>query len=351
MEKLSVLIFSKGYVHNVIALVRDVYDIAGDIVLIDQSSPKEQRELHKLKESLGLSKLSIFHAVSLGYPDPLRMYALKKCRNRWVLLIDTDERLSDGLRARIRNLIGGKPSAFALKRYEEVKDSRRLPVFFTWQIRLFMKDMIEFRGIPHEQPIIKGELERLDDEDCYMMHMSELMSRKTQLDYEVMEKFERLTYGMYRKKMLEYLTKAKTYEHGDVRKTASGKALNAWMGFYQTITMKKEDQELSNFDYFAYYSMLDLAYFTLEGNIRGIIGIVPREIARVSQIRKWKDEKGGDAVLDISKIVNSVGITKFLALDDDATIARLTRKYSYRDGGIKLLMKLIYERYNETKKG
>ncbi|MHB1830733.1 MAG: hypothetical protein ACYCO0_05060, partial [Candidatus Micrarchaeaceae archaeon] len=77
-----------------------------------------------------LKKLMVFHVVALGYADPLRMYALKKCKNGWILMLDTDERISPELKASINELIGNaRCSAFSMKRYEDVSACRRVSIF------------------------------------------------------------------------------------------------------------------------------------------------------------------------------------------------------------------------------
>ena len=350
MHGLSVLIFSKDHTENTLAVIRDVYRIADEILLFDASKESDRKILERRKRLDRLGKLRIAQMVALGYPDMLRMYGLKKCRYDWVLLIDTDELLSEGLKEKMPGLIGSGCSAYALRRYEEVREKDNLPLFSTWQIRLFRKDAVEFRGIPHEQPRVRGKLERLDDRDCYMMHMSSMMSRKTQFEYGEMEKFERLTYSMHREKMLNYMSKAMTRENVDIKDTMMGKVFSGWMRFYQAIIFKRDDQELTDFDYFMHYATLDLAYFTLEGNLKGILGIIPNENRHVKQINRWQRQKDGQRILEISKIINNIGITRFLHLDDEKEINRLIRKYGYKDGGIKLLLKLINDEYEKERR-
>ena len=75
-ERLSVLIFSRNDIDNALDLINDVYDFADDIVLVDSSSAKLHEELIRKKAKRSLSKLRVFYVVPLGYPDPLRMYAI-----------------------------------------------------------------------------------------------------------------------------------------------------------------------------------------------------------------------------------------------------------------------------------
>ena len=91
MQRLSVLIFSRNDVDKALDLIQDLYKIASEIILMDSSNKEGKERLLKRKEKLELGKVRIFNVVALGYPDPLRMYALAKCKNEWVLLIDTDE--------------------------------------------------------------------------------------------------------------------------------------------------------------------------------------------------------------------------------------------------------------------
>ncbi len=342
MSKLCVVIFSRNYIYNAINLINDVYSIADKILLMDASDRKEADKLHRAKRALHLDKLDIFRVPPIGYPDPLRMYALGKCKGNWVLYIDTDERISEELKNDIRNIINGDYDAYAIKRYEEVKDPGILPAFATWQIRLFKSDSVVFKGLPHEQPKVKGKLGRLDGKKHYMMHMSALMSRKTQLDYMEIEKFERLTYGMYNQKVLDYFSKLLLKEDRDMRKTLTGKVVLSILKACQRLTLKKGGQELSNFDYFCYYATLDLVYYTLEGNVKGLINIISKERKHIEQINKWQRERDGKEVLGISKIINRIGITEFLRLDRESTIKAVNRR---REKGSALLLALIKEQY------
>ena len=162
--KLSVLIFSRNDIKEALELIEDVYGIADDIVLVDSSDNNLHKRLLSSRAKLGLRKLRIFYTIPIGYPDPLRMYALKKCRYEWVLLLDTDERLSGRGKEDVKELISNTDaSAFAIKRYEEF--SGKAPgAFFTWQQRLFRKTDVRFRGIVHERPEVNGIVEKAPDD-------------------------------------------------------------------------------------------------------------------------------------------------------------------------------------------
>ena len=195
-QRLSVLIFSRNDVGDALSLIRDVYSTADDIVLVDSSDEIRHKKLIAYKNSHRLDKLRIYYVIATGYPDPIRMYALKKCRYEWVLLIDTDERLSSYAKEHIKELIASTDaSAFAMKRYENYTVKSR-GSFFTWQLRLFRKSDVKFRGILHEQPSVNGLVEK-PAEEFYIGHIASMRGRSSG-DYSRMAIFDRMSYGIAR---------------------------------------------------------------------------------------------------------------------------------------------------------
>ena len=119
MADFSLLIFSRNDIDEALGLIRDMYKVSQEIVILDGSDESEHARLVKEKKRQCLDKLKIHKVVALGYPDPLRMYGLSKCSNEWVFLIDTDERISSEFKSNIREILGRGADAFAIKRYED----------------------------------------------------------------------------------------------------------------------------------------------------------------------------------------------------------------------------------------
>lgn len=350
MQKLSVLIFSKDDPHKALKLIKDMYSVADEIVLVDSSNKGNRAFLERTKRREKLNKLKIFYVLPLGYPDPFRMYAIKKCRNSWILLIDTDERLSLQFMKGIREMITeSKASAFAIRRYEEVHNEKKIPRFFTWQIRLFRKNKVHFTGMPHEQPAIKGPLHKVTEKSYYMMHLSLLMSRTTTLEYKKIEQFERLTYELFNIKILDYFSKVAMPQGRSISELPSGKFISGFLDAYQKLTLKQKHQELSNFDYFVYHTLLELAYHIQERNLHGMPHIIPAQLRYIEKVRQWKKSAEGKEVLEISKILNTTGLTKFLSLDSEKAVAALNHKYEGKKAGADLLIDLIVEKYHRVK--
>jgi len=349
MAKLSVLIFSRNDAEKALDLIRDVYDVADEIVLMDSSDKAERERILSGKRRLGLGKLRILYAVALGYPDPLRTYALKKCRHPWVLLIDTDERLSTEFKRRIKGIISGaKCSAFAIKRYEDVEHGK-ITNFFTWNIRLYRKADISYKGVLHEQPMVRGALEKIEN-SCYLVHVRELMTEEARDEYVKILKFGRMSYADYNSSMVDYLSKAVMPESRNLERSRPGRALRSLLLAYERLTFKRLEQELSGFDYFMYRFMIDSTLQIKKRDIAGVFRQIPRELAFVNEVKGWKRELDGDEVFEISKIVNKVGITGYLGLGKESTIRRLNRKYANGRQGISLLMRLLKEKYEHERK-
>lgn len=347
---LSLLVFSRNDASKAISLVRKLYDIADEIVLVDSSGREGRRELAVEKERLGLSKMRIFYVVPLGYPDPMREYALGKCRNDWILLLDTDEVLSEELCKNLKEIIGNaSASAFAIRRYEEVnrygKDSR----FSTWQVRLFRKSMTTYRGLRHEQPMIDGRLARLDGNAYYINHLEEVKGATSNESIRLEALDERLSYEIYNMQFLEYVGKFMMPE-GSVEGTWAGRSVKGFLSVYERLGGKKPGDELSDFDYFMFNVFRDLGYIAKGRPLVKIFRIWKDQKAHLDRIKEWKRSPDSRENFEISKAINRVGIIRFLDLDKESTIRRLNSKYKDKKGGIGLLVELLHEQYRRKRR-
>lgn len=354
MQRLSVLIFSKDDVDKATALIKDIYSIADQIVVIDSSSKSNLKRLEAIKKKMRLKKLEIFHTVALGYADPLRMFGLHKCRYDWVLHLDTDERVNEALKNDVKSVVGSTGAhAFAIKRYEEAHLNGETTSFFTWQIRLYNRNFVRFKGITHEQPIVDGTVERLDDK-YKMLHIAELQGKASH-EYTKMEMFERFSYEAFNERILDYAFKAMMPAQRDFKKTALGKVIYDVLRIYEALTFRKADEEISNLDYFTLYSLRDLAFQIKmrhfkahqieERRWEGMASILPNRMTYISRLNKWRSAKNSKAIFEIAKNIEKDGIIRYLRLDDDDTIRELNEKYEGKKQGVDLLIKLLEDRY------
>ena len=343
LQRLSVLIFSKDDVDKAAALIKDVYEIADQIVLVDSSSRENLERLRAIEKEL--VKLEVFHTIALGYADPLRMFGLRRCKHDWVLHLDTDERINEALKKDVKRIIDEtKAHAFAVKRYEEAHLNGGSTAFFTWQIRLYNRNFVRFKGIIHEQPIVEGTVEKLDGR-YRMLHIIELKGSTAQ-DYTKMWMFERFSYATFNERILDYAFKVSMPAQRDVRKTAIGGFIYGVLRCYETLGFKKENEEVSDLDYFTLYSLRDLAFQIKMRSVSGVLRVLPNNIRYLRTIRERRSAEDSKEMFEISKDIERMGIIRYLMLDDDDMIGRLNEKYAGTKQGIDLLIKLLEDRYH-----
>ena len=89
---LSILTFSKDNPNLLFKLIKNVKDIASEIVIIDSSSEKIYFKLRsKCKK---MDNIKLFHYKALGYVEPFRMLGISKCNYEFIFYLDSDELLN-----------------------------------------------------------------------------------------------------------------------------------------------------------------------------------------------------------------------------------------------------------------
>ncbi|MGI0141391.1 MAG: glycosyltransferase [Candidatus Micrarchaeales archaeon] len=341
MFGLTTLIFSKDDVEQTLGLIRNMHKLSDEIILIDSSSSKNSAAIKK-----GIKKMKVvryFYTIALGYPDPMRMYALKQCKFDWVLLIDTDERLSPLLYGEIKNIISkSECDAYSIKRYEGVGKQINWSNF-TWQTRLFRKNKVSFTGMLHEQAKVEGRLCKLGDDNHYLEHHSSLLHTASSV-YEQLYKYDRFTYGIYNRKMLEYLSKVLVPEV-PIEKTLSGSVLLRALLAYEKVSGKLQHQELSKFDYNSLYLFRNILYAIKEHGILGIPKAFDTTSKELDEFYKHMSGRNGKEAFEISIQLNRIGLIKYLRLDSASRVKKLNQKYKAAKQGIPLLVKLLNEEH------
>lgn len=153
------LIFTLNSEKDAIEIFNQTHRFIGEAVIIDSS---DSEKFIKLQKSFEGTNAKLFHTIPLGYPDPLRSYALSKIQSEWVLYIDSDERPSNALLEKTLHL--GEEDAYYVPRKE-------IRGYYTEHIRLFRKNNVYYSGIIHETASVKGKLSYLDLSQC-LFHLS-----------------------------------------------------------------------------------------------------------------------------------------------------------------------------------
>lgn len=154
---LSVAIITKNEEKNLPRLLESV-SFADDVVVVDSGSTDQTFEIAK---NFGCR---IFPEDWKGY-GPQKNSALEKCRHKWVLLLDADERVPAATAEVIANVMA-QPAAdaysFRRKNYLHGRWLRHSGYWPDRQIRLVDRDKGSFRSVIHERWVTAGSVRELD---------------------------------------------------------------------------------------------------------------------------------------------------------------------------------------------
>jgi hypothetical protein len=336
-------------------MIEDLYGTVDDIVLIDSSDKAERDKLDRMKKKKKWTKLRIFYVVPLGFVEMYRPYGLSKCKNDWVLFLCADERISDQLKSDIIGIINNtKYAAFNANRFENVNERESKSNFFTFQIQLFRKSMVRYKGIVDERPEVNGETGMLDSSKYYVRHVTELMRHKSNEYYipsNIFKKYECMSYADFNEKILANYARARGKSITDISNRGSWKLAKAVLHAYEKAGFKKPEQEISPFDYFMYDFMRNVGYSLKMKSVHDLTIALPFSLKTIKVRSRLKSEKDHERAFKISRIITKDGIVKFLGLDDESVLMRLNKKYKDNAeglAGISLLAHLLDERYKKT---
>jgi glycosyltransferase involved in cell wall biosynthesis len=174
----ALLIFERDEVDRTTSTLAVSGHYFDETVVIDSSS---QENYQKLANTVS-SGTRIYRVPPLGYPDPLRLYALTKIKSDYVLIIDADETLTDDLGRDLAKL--NKLDGYWVPRIEEPNQRT------TYQMRLFMRDKYLFDGYIHGRPYVSGRIGRLPKTHALIHHMVTNHLQKRSERYLELELFE-----------------------------------------------------------------------------------------------------------------------------------------------------------------
>ena len=323
--RLSVLIFSMNEPKKALKLVRSIYQITDDIVLVDSSDPANFRRLIDEKEDLHLTRLHIYYVHPLGYVEPFRMYGLSKCKNEWVLYLDVDENINDELEnglVKLLNERGDKYDAFAIVR-ENFLDGKRIYGNYgiklpknDYHVRLYKKSKTEYAGIIHEAPLI--------DRKPFSNFIKNERICKLDSKFKIIQNHRSEDYfGKFVKYMkLEIFQRRDTYAQ---MTHYIPKSLMPLFMFYLHIKNKSLNDELTKFDY---KTKERIALLRQTRNPLDLI--LPLDVYFDTKIKIifGLNEDLRKTTFKISKEINAHGGTiSYLGLNTTAKMERFSKKY------------------------
>jgi hypothetical protein len=166
---LSVVINTKNSAVTLKKALDSVKSLADEIVIVDMRSTDETLSIAKKYTQ----KISSFNDV--GYVEPARNFAISKATKDWVLVLDADEEVSDGLRQIIKQIISGQvdingqADAYFIPRQNIIfnKKIEKTGWWPDYQLRLFKTGAVKWSDEIHSIPEVLGNTLSLPADDRF----------------------------------------------------------------------------------------------------------------------------------------------------------------------------------------
>jgi glycosyltransferase involved in cell wall biosynthesis len=159
--KLSVVINTKNSASTLKKTLESV-KFADEIVVVDMNSVDDTVKLAKKFTS------KVFHHKDAGYVEPARNFAINKASHDWILIVDSDEVVSTGLKNYIERILKSKqPADIYLIPRQNIIFGETIKYTGWWpdyQPRLFKKGQINWPEKIHQHPTLKGKVQKLPAE-------------------------------------------------------------------------------------------------------------------------------------------------------------------------------------------
>lgn len=190
MKDLTVIIVSKEDEDVISDAIKSVKGFAGEILVIDGNNNDTTK---KIAEKLEATVIK--HQFS-DFADQ-RNFAILHARTPWVLYLDSDERVTDEFKNEIEKVIKGHDEYSAIGGYFIYR--KTFYYGHDWHLkdkvqRLFLRTrFVEWQGVVHETPKIKGEFGIIHSPIEHYTHRNlSQMVRKTNewSEYEAKLRFE-----------------------------------------------------------------------------------------------------------------------------------------------------------------
>lgn len=167
-SQISVVINTLNAENNIESAIRSI-DWADEIVICDMYSEDKTVEIAK---KLGAK---VFFHKKVEFVEPARNFAISKAVNNWILIIDPDEQIPEGLGKRLQEI------ADTMEQINFVKIPRKNIIFGKWMktsmwwpdlnVRFFRKGAVSWTDKIHRPPAVSGEgLDLTPDEKWAIVH-------------------------------------------------------------------------------------------------------------------------------------------------------------------------------------
>ena len=160
LSSISLLVYSCRDTDRANALLDSVAGLFDEVHVVDSSPPAEYERFRARRTG----SVAFHRVLPVGYVDLLRPYGLAQVRTDRVLVLDTDERLSEGLRAALPTLTGA--DGYVLPRHEVSLGA------YTYHLRLFRPGRARYPAETWGFPAVRGPTATLD-RSCALLHLAD----------------------------------------------------------------------------------------------------------------------------------------------------------------------------------
>ncbi len=142
--------------------IRSLKKLVDEVIVVDSGSTDGTQQAAEAEGA------KVFFHAWQGY-GPQKRFAEEQCRNTWLLNLDADEMLSDGLAEEIRAVFAGNPethTGYTVKVYNMLAGETKIPPYTQMNtcLRLYNKNFARFSdSTVHDSVIVqKGTVGALD---------------------------------------------------------------------------------------------------------------------------------------------------------------------------------------------
>ena len=305
--KFALLTFNRNENEKVIKNLNLLKDFVHEIVIIDSSSKESFEGLMSSAESLNCK---IFHVLPLGYPEPLRSYALSKVSSDFVLYLDADETPSVALLRNLKSLT--EYDAYIIRRKEREG-------FITFQTRVYRKKAVTYKGTVHELPLVRGTTLLLDS-SYYITH-GEYTFHNLRRGVEIEASVRPFPYRFFPRRLRSPIMFSLSRE--SLKDALKEVFTSLWLlGVYLKYPGARDSRLLS----------LSHEYYSLCYEYFASMPLQDRVIA-----------------LKIYSDFEKEGVIKYLSLDDPTYVEKLSAKVGYREDAFDLFKELLHFKFSNRK--
>ena len=215
MAKISVVINTLNEEKNISRAISSVVNFTDEIIVCDMFSDDKTVDIAK---KLGAKVIT--HKKT-NYVEPARNYALSKATGDWILILDADEEIPEGLKTRLKEVAKNNEADYVLIPRQNILFGKWMEHSRWWPdylVRFFKKDFVTWNAQIHSEPNVKGKELKLEEERSKaIIHHNyqtitqylERLTRYTQIQAEGLKekKYNFLWTDLIKKPLNEFLSR------------------------------------------------------------------------------------------------------------------------------------------------